>query len=348
MATAIGVVSGVITIFSFLQDMFPAPDNPSAKFAFKVGLDGAGDPPLTNAGGEKPDVRCWNEQGGFLGIEVNDGNRCENGADLCETTVSDVVQQPTYTLFTGNDDAICLAWASVTFPGGQKYATTIGNWAQSCDEAYGNGGNWYYSDIYVPRENGADETVFCAWVDKNGDVGTTGIQLHWPEYASENGANDLGYYCNNDPPLRFTTESDPSDVIFWTRRRDLFSSEPSVSAAAAPSPADKQRRVVDQQHERLAQRFSNDSRLVKSKLPAHTASGLCSGGKSVGPSFVSYDERMFCYMPTKTVYPFCDDIDGGACWSEEENKVIDKGNAGARIPEVPAMEFNNVLLWGDK
>lgn len=342
MATAIGVVGSVITIFSFLKDMFPEPDNPSAKFAFKIGLDGAGDPPLSNAGGNIPDVRCWNEQGGFLGITTNDNNKCENGADLCETSVSDVVQQPTYTLFTGNDDAICISWASVTFPGGQNYANTIGNWAQSCDEAYGRGGNWYYSDIYVPTEDGPDETVFCAWVDKNGDVDTTGIQVHWPEYSKDSGTKGLDYYCNNDPVLRFTEDPDPSDVIFWTRKRDLFSQQPSTSSARS-----EERRAVDKQHARLARRFEKDTRLVKSKEAKHTASGLCGAGRSVGPSFVSLEERKFCYMPTKTVYPFCEDVEGGACWSEEEDKVIAKGSTG-RVAAVPEMKFDKVLSWGEK
>ncbi|TDZ38210.1 hypothetical protein C8035_v006802 [Colletotrichum spinosum] len=311
MASAIGVVGSVITIFSFLQDMFPEPDNPSAKFAFKIGLDGAGDPPLSNAAGNIPDVRCWNEQGGLLGIITND-NKCENGADLCETSVSDVVQQPTYALFTGNDDAICISWASVTFPGGQTYANTIGNWAQSCDDAYGRDDNWYYSDIYVPTESGPDETVFCAWVDKNGDIDTTGIQLHRSEYAKDAGTKDLDYYCNNDPVLRFTETPDPSDVVYWTRKRDLFSRQPSASRAK------------------------------------HTASGLCGAGKSVGPSFVSLEERMFCYMPAKTVYPFCEDVEeGGACWSEDDEKVVAKGSAG-RIAAVPEMKFDKVLHWGEQ
>lgn len=52
-------------------------------------------------------------------------------------------------------------------------------------------------------------------------------------------------------------------------------------------------------------------------------------------------------MPTKTVYPFCDDIEGGACWSEEEDKVIAKGSTG-RVAAVPEMKFDKVLSWGEK
>ncbi|TDZ19262.1 hypothetical protein Cob_v007554 [Colletotrichum orbiculare MAFF 240422] len=215
MTTAIGVVGSVITIFSFLQDVFPEPDNPSAEFAFKIGLDGAGDPPLSNTGGNIPDVRCWNEQGGFLGI-----------------------------------------------------------------------------------------------------------QLHWPEYAKDADTRDLDYYCNNDPVLRFTETPDPSDVVYWTRKRDLFSRQPSTSSARS-----QKRRA--------------------SKRAKHTASGLCGAGKSVGPSFVSLEERMFCYMPTKTVYPFCEDVEGGACWSADDEKVVAKGSVG-RIAAVPEMKFDKVLHWGEE
>lgn len=44
----------------------------------------------------------------------------------------------------------------------------------------------YYSDIYVPNNKGADK-VECAWVDGNGDVRTTGIQVHWPDYSAGSG-----------------------------------------------------------------------------------------------------------------------------------------------------------------
>lgn len=142
MATAIGVIGSILTIFSFVSDNFPTPEENGATINFKVGLDGAGNPPLKEGGGDKPDIRLWTEQGDFLGITINDGKKCESGADKCETKVTGFTQQPTYTLFTGNTDAICLAWSSITFPGGDKYAVTLGNWARACDREYDRGGSW--------------------------------------------------------------------------------------------------------------------------------------------------------------------------------------------------------------
>ena len=44
--------------------------------------------------------------------------------------------------------------------------------------ALNHNANRYYAAQKVPGIKNEDE-VFCAWVDKNGDVETTGFQVHW-------------------------------------------------------------------------------------------------------------------------------------------------------------------------
>ncbi|CZT23849.1 uncharacterized protein RCC_09564 [Ramularia collo-cygni] len=330
MASAIGVISGLITIFLFARDELGQDDPPNAVLNFKVGLDGTNPPagidggPLTDAGGNIPDVRLWNENGGFIGITTNDNNNCGSGADVCETKVSDVEQQPTYTLLTGNNDAICLSWAAITFPGGQQYGCPLGNWAQECANNHGGEATWYWSNIFLELEEGGEAPVPCAWVDADGDMPTTGIQIHWPDF-SPGTAGDVGtsFYCANNFALRFRFDEDPSTVIRPARR----SLEP----------------YENKQYTRLRKRFEKDSRLVKSSVAQHSASELCNAPTSVGPSFVSYAERAFCYMPTKTVYPFCEEDSAGACWSDDDDLVVVKGDA--RIENVPAMTFNQTLSW---
>lgn len=138
----VGVVSSMLGIFSFLQDNFQTQEKGVA-FKFAVGLDGSGPSahPLKNAGGNLPDIRVFNEHGDLLGKTLNHRHKCGNGHTDCESIVKDVHQQPTYTLFSGNNDAICLAWATVTFPEGTKYAW-VGNWGQQC------GAPWYVVAVF--------------------------------------------------------------------------------------------------------------------------------------------------------------------------------------------------------
>lgn len=145
---AIGVIANVLRIVGFAQDQF-ANEKDKVAFNFYIGSDGAKNPDdpndsgLSQAGGNLPDIRIWEENGDFIKIETNDGNTCQDGSVVCSSTLSDVEVQPTYTLFTANDDAMCIAYITVAFPGDtSKYATTIGGWARTCSQFEGRGGPW--------------------------------------------------------------------------------------------------------------------------------------------------------------------------------------------------------------
>lgn len=137
---AFGVFTGGLGIFSFVQHNFIDYTPQGVGYRFAVGLDGAGswNNPLQNAGGNMPDIRAFNELGDLLGTRINDKTYCASGRTDCDSEVPWVHEQPTYTLFTANNDAICLAYATVTFPEGARYAWT-GNWAKHC------GAPWYDS-----------------------------------------------------------------------------------------------------------------------------------------------------------------------------------------------------------
>lgn len=117
-AEVIGVVSGVLGIFSFLQDNFAGSDNPNSKLRVVVGLDGTQG--LENAGGGAPDVRLFNENLGFLGAAYDPGF-ITSGTNFDITIDQSEAQQPTFALLTGNDDAICIAYLSQTWPDGESF-----------------------------------------------------------------------------------------------------------------------------------------------------------------------------------------------------------------------------------
>ncbi len=108
-------------------------------------------------------------------------------------------KQAPYTLFSANDDAICIAYASITFPTGQKYLWD-GSYGKEC------GYTWYHSGIYMQESN---YRPTCTWIDKDGHHPQTGFQVRWPTFADKSNkgkpANsvcdtvDYHVYFNKDP-----------------------------------------------------------------------------------------------------------------------------------------------------
>ncbi|GAB0134211.1 hypothetical protein EsDP_00002592 [Epichloe bromicola] len=337
---AFGVFTGILGIFSFSQKEFYESTQRGVGFRFAVGLDGSGPrgKGLTNAGGDLPDIRVFNEHGSFLGINA-EKQRCASGETDCDVFVAGVHDQPTYTLFTANDDAICLAYVTVTFPEGTKSAWT-GNWAKQC------GAPWYYSDIFVPNDKGYKK-ILCAWLDANGDQPTTGLQVYWPAYSKvfkENGGK-ANYYCTHPSVLTFHRDHDPNYIKFHPRKRNMFASNPLVETRHFETSA----KDITPRGSSLHERMAKDTRLVKSKASSHLASDLCNSPSSVGPSFVSYHERKFCHMADKKLYSFCASTKSGDCWDDEKHEIVRKAAGGpVKRAANPAVAFTEVLHWGQE
>lgn len=134
MATVIGVIGSIITIFSFLSENFNADGGSSSETKMRVvaALDGTSG--LSNAGGDYPDVRLFNENGEFLGGRYDPGKVSDGNAYDINIQQS-TGQQPTYALFTGNADAICIAYIAATWPDGQKYGW-VGSWGRRCGKPW--------------------------------------------------------------------------------------------------------------------------------------------------------------------------------------------------------------------
>ncbi|KAL4905012.1 hypothetical protein BDW74DRAFT_178577 [Aspergillus multicolor] len=324
----ISVIGTLITTVSFIDSNMP--EHPEqAKIEYVIANDGAnGD--LSNAGGDLPDIRLFDETAEFLAGTYDPGS-CDEGYTICTTDI-DTQEAPTYTLFTANNDAICIAWAGLAWAGGQrKYGFHPGNWAYSCD-AYTdyNNGYWYYAGQAVPGLDTVDD-VKCAWLDADGDIPITAFQVHWPEFdGDEANMENLDYYCQEKPPVEYYDTEDPSTIWYWPQ-----------TAAFSDDNSSKRR---------LPKRFENDPRIIKSHFAKHMASELCDQAKSAaGQSFFSYEEKLFCYMPTKTLFPFCETVESGSCWSDEETKAVVKGPADAAgiASTVPDLShITETIVWG--
>lgn len=86
----IGLVSGVMGIWSFVADMIPEPTTDASTFKIWVGLDGTKDPGnpneegLSNAGGGIDYIKLYNGNNALLGtgggIDIEGG-----GTEVCRT-----------------------------------------------------------------------------------------------------------------------------------------------------------------------------------------------------------------------------------------------------------------------
>ncbi|KAL3476680.1 hypothetical protein BJX99DRAFT_246700 [Aspergillus californicus] len=315
---AIGVISGLLTIVSFSMDNFGDTTEPGSTIKVAVALDNdaAG---TINAGGDLPDVRVWNSFGDFTGMTADPGTV---GDGTVGTVEVDHEQQGSYSLFSANDDAICIAWVTTTWSdasGGNKYAVS-GDYGSAC------GATWYESNMWTNSDQAYQPK--CFWIDGNGDQPQTGFQVQWPRYSSneyDEGNTDPSQVCN-DIDFGLRSESDPSTINFWTsskHRRDQ-----------------KERRM----RSRLGRRAEwTASELVLSDSTWHSATDLCDSETSMGPDFVHTSEGIFCDMGAKVKYPFCDAETTSACFDLDQQRVI--GNSTLQGRDDATSPYTKVRDW---
>lgn len=137
-------------------------------------------------------------------------------------------------------------------------------------------------------------------------------------------------YCNNAPPLNFYYSPDPSDITYWTRKRNgIFSESENINPQSQVlAPKKRGLRALD-----------NDTRLIMSSAIEHTATELCGSATSVGPDFISLEEGKFCNMNTRIVYPLCGNtVD--TCFDVEEKKLVAQD---AKLPD--QKEYTKIFNW---
>ncbi|KAK0672654.1 hypothetical protein QBC41DRAFT_334123 [Cercophora samala] len=336
MATAFGVFSGILTVLGFIQSNIPSrPNQYETKYRIHVALDHPNGP--TNAGGDAPDIRVWNNAGQFLGGAYDPG-KISHGSFRDVTVKLSQSHQPAYALYTGNDDAICIAYITNTWADGSQYGW-VGNWADSssCNQ------DWYYSNIVLKGR-----VLNCAWIDRNGDRPKTAFQTQIHEFADEslNRGKNVGYYCAGNPSLKWYTHWEPNSITYWTtpRKRGLAGrSEPQQAVSVGPvKPGSEERKKLA-----AARPAFNETRLVRSSRPEHSAVTLCESDTSRGPDLVSLHEGKFCDMSTREVLPLCGSGVSDDCFDDGVKALkVRSGGILGRDVEVLDKDYTEVLEWG--
>ncbi|KAH7140221.1 hypothetical protein B0J13DRAFT_637641 [Dactylonectria estremocensis] len=309
----IGVISGILGIISFAQDNFGEVDSTTSSVKITVGLDVTDG--LSDAGGSLPDVRLFNEAGDFIGISNSGDSITDGSTGEVKITHEDASngQQATYALFSANNDAICIAYLTMTWANGDQYGW-VGDWGSEC------GASWYYSNVYV---KGTNYKPNCMWIDADGDQPQTGFQVHFPEFVRDDGeaadpdGTQRDFLCNSGPPFKYTSDPDPSGITFWTlgSKRDQSSSNPGNN------------------------KFVNH--LILDNDAEHTTATLCESSTSVGPDFVNAAEGQFCRMSDKTLWPVCSEEIQDDCFNTDSQQLIQGGLATRDSPYTVVVDWTN-------
>lgn len=226
--------------------------------------------------------RIWNNYGEFTGMIADPGHVDDGKVGTINVNHDN---QGVYSLFSANNDAICVAWVTTTYTddlGGNNYAVS-GDFGRIC------GGTWYASGMFP--DSGSDYQPDCFWIDKNGDQPNTGFQVRWPSFANtEYDASDTDpdQFCNN-VIFGMRTENDPKAINYYTKRDEAGIKTPQSAKRSQP----------------IKRAAWMSTQLVASDSKSHSAQKLCESDTSLGPDFVHTSEGLFCDMTAKTLYPLC-------------------------------------------
>lgn len=355
---AVGFVSGFLGIIQFGLDNFQPSEGEGSVIKVAVALDTAG---LTNAGGDLPDVPLFNQGGEFLGISADPG-KVEDGS-VGTIKVSTNGQQATYALFSANDDAICIAYVTITWPDEQKYAWQ-GDWGFHCQQ------NWYFSNIIIP---GSGQPALCMWIDGNGDFKQTGFQVHFPEFApdpSGNIPNTKEYYCGGNPAFKVYTEPDPRSISYYVPQPPpgVVLSRSIQTAVSPPilaprKPRDPCRRRGGSGIKKKATGrcglnspparngtarppplFRPGNRhaghLIVDNSTEHATRTLCSSATSWGPDYANIADGLYCRMSDKSMFPICGATAVDSCFDLDTKTLIIGGKAARNET------YTRVTKWG--
>ncbi|TGO11277.1 hypothetical protein BTUL_0113g00070 [Botrytis tulipae] len=91
-------------------------------------------------------------------------------------------------------------------------------------------------------------------------------------------------------------------------------------------------------------------RLITSNHTSHSANELCASDTSVGPDFVSYQERVYCDMENKQAYPLClsdhsNSTTVEVCFDIEIKILVDHKPIDARDKSLPNKEYHTIEDW---
>lgn len=150
--------------------------------------------------------------------------------------------------------------------------------------------------------------------------------------------NSIYSYCNT-PAYKYSFGNDPNGISYYVPPRDYNNG--GINGKRSVLTGRQEQNLPIEPVPDFGRVYSNDTRLVISSDPQHTATSLCDADRSYGPDFVSMSEGLYCDMSVKTLYPLCvpDSDATGACF---EVATASLKSGGARMSQ---KAFSKILQW---
>ncbi|KAK7754166.1 hypothetical protein SLS62_003743 [Diatrype stigma] len=325
-----------------------------------------------NMGGRSPDARMWDSQCRFPTAGLRLGLNPIKPGEILKTEMAQQGQvQFPWTLFSGNDDAVCLSWTAVTWPDQSAYVWS-GDWARVCRR------HWYYSGTFL---QGTDRKPACQWIDLDGDTPETGFSLHWPSFTMDREKMPTdkihierlrqticngGAYMSHKEWDPHTASCDPRWEETDIYNDTLWRPDGSRNPATLPKRKGKKKwtdentkeigghmskgfgylppkRPRPQLARRSRQKHLFDSALVVTDDPTHSAEELCDHPDSRGPNLVNIHEGRYCHMVDKSLWPTCSGNTSTNCFDKDARVLMVEGLQERGIPYVNVMDWTGNL-----
>ncbi|KAF5228856.1 hypothetical protein FAUST_10830 [Fusarium austroamericanum] len=308
MVDVIGLVSGVLTIVSFIQSQIPDKPKEGAAVRIKAGSGGTDD---EGSGGEVSAAYAWNFDNNYLGR--GDGGSMEQGGvvDIVIDSFSGGARAE-YIGISVARDAVCVAWISVK----QFDQTTGGAWTG--DIGYECGQAWYANKEmagYIDDDETEEYIPRCTWLDAALKEDTESASLKFDTTAYGKKVKDT---VDNKDACKYT---------LWGEDDAPISGTPGKRANRPRRPW-------------------MEHKLVVSNLTQHKAEDLCSSETSWGPDFIGTDGQ-FCDMGTKKLTPLCStkDVDGCIVVDGDKKTLTRRSRVAKREAHITHKTYKAIDHW---
>nr|POE58656.1 hypothetical protein CFP56_68331 [Quercus suber] len=315
---AIGLLSaGLGTISFFTSNLSPGSHHKvSVELQVGYAINPDGSKPEGGLGGKFGDVYLFNPLNEMIGHKDISGHHVEAGEPY-NFKVASTGEQPEYLEVTASNDAVCLSWMAMTYGSnvnGYTYSF-LGDFFQQCGVS---------NDVL---EDGSEDSYpKCGWLDADHSNGHeyASLKARMTEFGTLVDSRPDSYYCR-PPVLEFGTDTNVINKRTEAERahaRDLANSAPILRRRGGTR---------------------NDTSLVTSSIPSHSAIELCESPNSSGPDFISLLEGLHCDMTTREVTPICSLHDlSDDCFDLD---VAGKSTQGIFKRDGVVKRFTRVLEW---
>jgi hypothetical protein len=350
----VGLLFGAIDMVSMAQSMIP--ERAGADTIVRIGV-GTSINKADSTGGDTPGIRLFDVMGRNIGeTRGSKKSKIVDGGykDITVKAVKgmETVQAQYVSISKGGNDALCVAYISLTWPDGSNKAW-YGDVGSEC------GGHWYNSQTIVGDTNYQPR---CTWIDGDGSNGITtqGMGIHITDFTATEERiaaykKDKDTMCKSKPRFRLYDKLS-SDMFLPYFNPPLQYSDKLVDkdrskvmvdgASTGKLPPKNKKRSPREKRALLSKRYVFPGKLVTSKQNAHSARALCESKSSLGPDFVSLHERLFCDMDLKQLWPLCGKGIASGCFNTTTHTMdmdISRRDDTGRI--APEKDYVDLQAW---